>query len=148
MNLFEELKRRNVIRVGLFYILSAWVVVQVAETVLPMFEVPAAALRVIVVILVLGFPLALVFAWVFEMTPEGIKRETHASVDPRNLLILFGRYEMRPTTNIFWQPLFSGYRASAQFKEVMKERGILNYWRETGFPDICRPIGEDDFECE
>ena len=82
MSLFNELKRRTVFRVGLFYIVSAWLVVQVAETVLPMFDVPDSALRAIVIILALGFPLAVVFSWVFEMTPEGLKREQDVHVDP------------------------------------------------------------------
>jgi len=75
MNLFAELKRRNVFRVALFYIVSAWLIVQVAETLLPVFDVSDAAIRIIVLILALGFPLALVFAWVFELTPDGLKRD-------------------------------------------------------------------------
>ena len=82
MNLLTELKRRNVFRVALFYIVSAWLVVQVAETILPIFDVPVGALRAVVVILALGFPLALVFAWVFELTPEGLKREKEVQVSP------------------------------------------------------------------
>src|SRR6056297_1330167 len=78
--LLEELKRRNVFRVGLFYVVSAWVVVQVAETILPMFDVPDGALRAVVVILALGLPPALVFAWAFEMTPEGLRREKDVEV--------------------------------------------------------------------
>ena len=62
MNLLTELKRRNVFRVALFYIVAAWVVIQVAETLLPVFDVPDAAIRIIVLILALGFPLAVVFA--------------------------------------------------------------------------------------
>lgn len=80
MSLFAELKRRNVIRVALFYLVAAWVVVQVAETLLPVFDVPDTAIRVIVLILALGFPLALVFSWVFELTPEGIRREADLQV--------------------------------------------------------------------
>ncbi len=82
MSLFAELKRRNVFRVALFYIVAAWVVIQVAETVLPMFDVADSALRAIVIILALGFPLAVVFSWVFELTPEGLKRDRDASGDP------------------------------------------------------------------
>ena len=82
MSLFNELKRRNVFRVGLFYIVSAWLIVQVAETLLPIFDVPDGVLRAIVLILVLGFVPALVFAWAFELTPEGLKRDKDARVDP------------------------------------------------------------------
>jgi len=77
----SELKRRNVFRVALFYTVSAWVVVQVAETLLPVFEVPDSAIRAIVLILALGLPLALVFSWVFELTPEGLKLDKNARAD-------------------------------------------------------------------
>jgi len=84
MSLFTELKRRNVFRVALFYIVAAWVVIQVAETLLPVFDVPDTAIRVIVLILALGFPLAVVFSWVFELTPEGLKRDKNTQVDTEN----------------------------------------------------------------
>lgn len=79
---WSELKRRNVFRVALFYVVSAWLVVQVAETVLPLFEVPDGVLRGLIVLLALGFVPALVFAWAFEMTPDGLKRETDVEVAP------------------------------------------------------------------
>ena len=82
MSLWNELRRRNVFRVALFYIVAAWVVIQVAETLLPVFDVPDTAIRIIVLILVLGFVPALVFAWAFELTPDGIKRDSQARVDP------------------------------------------------------------------
>ena len=75
-SLFAELKRRNVFRVGLFYVVAAWLVIEVAETVLPLFDVPDGVLRGLVVLLVLGFVPALVFSWIFELTPEGLKRDT------------------------------------------------------------------------
>ncbi|MEE4638361.1 MAG: tetratricopeptide repeat protein, partial [Wenzhouxiangella sp.] len=81
-SLFTELKRRNVFRVGLFYIVSAWLVIQVAETILPIFDVPGVALRAVVLILVLGFPPALIFAWIFELTPEGLKLDKNAQTNP------------------------------------------------------------------
>lgn len=78
MSFIAELKRRNVIRVALFYIVSAWLVLQVAETVLPLFEVPDSVLRGLVILLALGFVPALVIAWVFEWTPDGIRLESDA----------------------------------------------------------------------
>jgi len=75
MNLFAELKRRNVIRVALFYVVSAWLIVEVAETVLPLFDVPDGVLRGLVVLLVIGLVPALGLAWIYELTPEGIKRD-------------------------------------------------------------------------
>ncbi|MCJ7555806.1 MAG: tetratricopeptide repeat protein [Gammaproteobacteria bacterium] len=75
MSLFQELKRRNVFRVGAAYLVTAWVVVQIGEAVFPAFGVPDALFRGMVILLVLGFPVALIFAWAFEKTPEGIKLE-------------------------------------------------------------------------
>ena len=82
MSFLAELKRRNVIRVALFYIVSAWLLVQVAETVLPLFEVPDGVLRGFVILLALGFVPALVFAWVFEWTPDGIRLDSEAQQTP------------------------------------------------------------------
>jgi len=72
---FQELKRRNVFRVAAAYAVVAWVLVQIGEAVFPAFDVPAAIFRGMVILLVLGFPVALIFAWAFEKTPEGIKLE-------------------------------------------------------------------------
>ena len=75
MSLFAELKRRNVFRVGVAYAVVAWLLVQVADLLFPAFGAPDWALRIFVVVLGLGLPVALLFAWVFELTPEGVKRE-------------------------------------------------------------------------
>ena len=75
MNLFAELRRRNVIRMAGLYLVGAWLLVQVASTLLPLFGVPDWALRGLVVVLVLGFIPALVIAWIFELTPDGLKRD-------------------------------------------------------------------------
>jgi len=72
---FEELKRRNVLRMAGVYLVGAWLVVQVSSTVLPMYDAPAWLPRSIVTLLAIGFVPALIFAWVFELTPEGIKRD-------------------------------------------------------------------------
>jgi len=76
LNLIAELKRRNVIRMAGLYLVGAWLLTQVASTVLPAFEVPGWALRAVIIVLALGFVPALIFAWVFELTPEGVKRDT------------------------------------------------------------------------
>jgi len=75
MSLLAELKRRNVVRVGLAYVLIGWAIAQIAEFALETFGAPAWALKAVVVLLLLGLPLVLVFAWAFELTPDGIKRE-------------------------------------------------------------------------
>ncbi len=75
MRLFEELKRRNVFKVALLYLVAAWLILQVADVLFDALELPASWLRLVLALLVLGFPLAVIFSWVFEMTPEGLKRE-------------------------------------------------------------------------
>src|SRR5437867_3429638 len=74
-NFFAELKRRNVIRVTGLYLVGAWLLVQVAGTVLPMFRAPEWLPRTIVVLLAIGFVPAVILSWVFELTPEGLKRD-------------------------------------------------------------------------
>ena len=75
MGLLAELKRRNVFRVGVAYVLLAWVVIQVTDTVGPALNLPEWTLTVVTWFGVIGFPFALFFAWAFELTPSGIKRE-------------------------------------------------------------------------
>ncbi|PZR76908.1 MAG: hypothetical protein DLM73_01080 [Chthoniobacterales bacterium] len=75
MTFFTELKRRNVVRMAGLYLVGAWLLVQVAGTVLPMFGAPDWLPRSIVILLAIGFIPALVFSWVFELTPEGLKRD-------------------------------------------------------------------------
>jgi TolB-like protein/Tfp pilus assembly protein PilF len=75
MSLFGELKRRNVFRVGIAYVVTAWLLLQVADIVLDNTPAPDWVMHVIMLLLAIGFPLALLFAWAFEMTPEGLKKE-------------------------------------------------------------------------
>ncbi len=75
MSFFGELKRRNVIRMALLYIVAGWVLLQIADVLFDPLGLPAWTFRMVLGLLLLGFPLALIFAWVFEMTPEGLKRE-------------------------------------------------------------------------
>src|SRR5947207_14586166 len=71
---FAELKRRNVYKVAVAYAVAGWLVIQVSSTVLPTFHAPEWVVQTLVVLVALGFPIALVIAWAFEITPEGIKR--------------------------------------------------------------------------
>ena len=79
MSFFAEIKRRNVIRMAGLYLVVAWLIVQVTSTVLPMFSVPEWLPRTIVALLAIGLLPTLVFAWVYELTPEGLKRDTSES---------------------------------------------------------------------
>ncbi len=78
-NLFDELKRRNVIRMAGLYLVAAWLVTQVTGTVLPMFGAPEWVARTVVLLLAVGFLPALIFAWVFELTPQGIRRDAEVA---------------------------------------------------------------------
>jgi len=75
MSFFEELKRRNVFRVAIGYIITAWLLLQVVDLVLENINAPDWVMQVFMLALAIGFPLAVFFAWAFEMTPEGIKKE-------------------------------------------------------------------------
>ena len=74
---FQELKRRNVFRVAVAFVIVAWLLIQLVDIFVPMFGLPDWTGRLIVLLLVVAFPVALLFAWAFEMTPEGIKLEKH-----------------------------------------------------------------------
>jgi len=73
-NFFAELKRRNVYKVAVAYAVVAWLLMQIASQIFPFFEIPNWAVRLVVLLLIIGFPIALIIAWAFEATPEGIKR--------------------------------------------------------------------------
>ena len=77
MGLVSELRRRNVFRVAIAYVLIAWVILEAGDVLAPALHLPEWVVSALVFFLVLGFPLALIFAWAFELTPEGIKLEKH-----------------------------------------------------------------------
>ncbi|MFL6537075.1 MAG: FlgO family outer membrane protein [Chthoniobacterales bacterium] len=79
VSFFSELKRRNVYKVAAAYVVISWLVIQVATQVFPFFDVPSWAVRLVVILLVLGFPVVLVISWAFEITPEGLKRESEVA---------------------------------------------------------------------
>jgi TolB-like protein/Tfp pilus assembly protein PilF len=75
MSLFNELKRRNVLRVGTAYVVASWLLIQVVETIFPAFGFGDAAIRVLVIVVAIAFIPVVVLSWVFEITPEGLKKE-------------------------------------------------------------------------
>ena len=75
MSFIDELKRRNVFRVGVAYVIVAWLIAQVTELALDSFATPDWVMQTVLFLLIIGFPLALLFAWAFELTPEGLKKE-------------------------------------------------------------------------
>src|SRR5262249_47017424 len=89
---FEELKRRKVYRVAIAYVVASWALAQGLAQVLPVFDIPNSVIRVVIALMLTGFPVALALAWVYDITPQGV-RATPAPTMPRshrrrNLLIL------------------------------------------------------------
>ena len=76
MNFFAELKRRNVYKVAVAYAVVAWLLIQAASIFLPAFDVPPWVMKIFIIVIIFGFPVALIFSWAFEITPEGIKLES------------------------------------------------------------------------
>ena len=93
---FDELKRRKVYRVAIAYIVAGWALAQGLAQVLPVFDIPNSVIRVVIALLLIGFPIALVLAWVFDITPTGIRRTSSIATGPaaasghrrRNLFML------------------------------------------------------------
>lgn len=97
MSLIAELKRRNVFRVAIAYIIVAWLTIQVIDVLVPLLSLPEVIGRALILVLVVGFPIALILAWAFELTPEGIKKErevdrsesiTHSTARKLNSVII------------------------------------------------------------
>jgi TolB-like protein/Tfp pilus assembly protein PilF len=152
-NFFVELKRRNVYKVAIAYAIVGWLLVQVATQVFPFFDIPNWAVRLVVLFIVIGFPVALILAWAFELTPEGIKRTDQLEPGRRSRnrawiyiviiaggisvsLFLFGRYATSskqsgsvelPTKSIAVLPFenFSEDKAFAFFADGVHDE-ILN----------------------
>ena len=117
-NFFDELKRRHVYRVAIAYGVVAWLLIQVATQVFPFFELSNFVVRVVVAASVLGFPVALIIAWAFEMTPEGLKRADDVAPDD---------YIPRWSTRKFAALVVSvAILAAGQEQEA----GQQKYWRE------------------
>ena len=76
MTFFNELKRRNVLRIAAAYVVAAWLVIQVTETIFPLFGFDQTPARIVVVLLAIGFVPSMIFAWVFELTPEGLRKDS------------------------------------------------------------------------
>jgi hypothetical protein len=75
MSLIQELKRRNVIRVGFLYLVAAWLLLQLTDVLSSLLPVPESAGSLVILLLMLGFFPVLIFSWIYEMTPEGLMRE-------------------------------------------------------------------------
>src|SRR5205085_12284410 len=75
-NFFAELKRRNVYKVAVAYAVVSWLLIQASSIFLPAFDAPSWMMKIFIIVIIFGFPVALIFSWAFEITPEGIKLES------------------------------------------------------------------------
>jgi len=73
MSFWGELRRRNVYKVGIAYAIVAWLIIEAVATIFPLLQLPEWTMTLVTVLLIIGFPLALLFAWAFEITPDGLK---------------------------------------------------------------------------
>src|SRR5881409_3378768 len=80
-NLFAELKRRNVYKVAIAYAVVSWLLIQAASIFLPAFDAPPWVMKIFIIVIIFGFPVALIFSWAFEITPEGIKLESEIAAN-------------------------------------------------------------------
>jgi RNA polymerase sigma factor (sigma-70 family) len=137
-NFFAELKRRNVYKVGIAYAVVAWLLMQVASQIFPFFEIPDWAVRLVVLLLIIGFPVALILAWAFELTPEGIKRAEdvylNKPIAPRthNLTAIArvgaGKKAAVPFTTTHWSVVLDAQSELRAAREAL-EKLCRIYWR-------------------
>ncbi len=130
-NFFSELKRRNVVKVGAAYVILAWLIAQVAELALDSFEAPSWVIKTILLLLALGLPVALLFAWVFELTPEGIKREKDIEHDEsdavhsgRKLSYVIVAAAVLAVGFFFWTERDDREESPAQISETVEDRSV------------------------
>ncbi len=133
MSLFEELKRRNVFRVAAAYVVASWLLIQVAETIFPLFGFDDTPARIVVIALSILFIPAVVIAWVFELTPEGLKRD-HEVDRSRSIVSQTGKKLDR----IIMLVLVVGLVYFAFDKFVLSES------RETSIAEVARQQGRDE----
>src|SRR6184192_2479203 len=142
-NFFAELKRRNVYKVAVAYAVVAWLLMQIASQIFPFFEIPNWAVRLVVLLLIIGFPIALIIAWAFEATPEGIKRTEVADADGQRsrggtwiYIVLIG---VALSVGLFFVGRYTAGHGTSQVREVTtashgKSIAVLPLINESGDP--------------
>src|SRR6184192_689750 len=142
-NFFAELKRRNVYKVAAAYAVVAWLLMQVASQIFPFFEIPNWAVRLVVLLLIIGFPIALIIAWAFEATPEGIKRTEVADAAGQRsrggawiYIVLIG---VALSVGLFFVGRYTAGHGTSQVREVTtashgKSIAVLPLINESGDP--------------
>ena len=133
MNLFNEVKRRNVFRVGIAYTVATWLLIQVTDTVFPRIGLPDSAVTLVIALLAIGFIPALIFAWAFEMTPDGIKREKDVdrtqSIMPEtgknlNRMIIAGPFILAEAVKGRFCGALFDFEATSNFTKRIEEAGF------------------------
>src|SRR6266513_2550016 len=118
--LFAELKRRNVYKVAIAYAVVAWLLMQIATQIFPFLEIPNWAIRLVIMLIVIGFPIALIIAWAFELTPEGLKRTEVADKLPKKSARSYAWIYVVIVAGVFSVGLFSFGRYTA----ISKQSGL------------------------
>jgi TolB-like protein len=139
-NFFAELKRRNVYKVAIAYGVVAWLLMQVASQIFPFFEIPNWAVRLVVLLLVIGFPVAMILAWAFELTPEGIKRTEFADKLPtkatRNRVWLYVVVVAGViSVGVFFLGRYTGSKQSGGAELPAKSIAVLPFENLSGNPE-------------
>jgi len=135
-NFFAELKQRNVYKVAIAYAVVAWLLMQVASQIFPFFEIPNWAVRLVVLLLVIGFPIATILAWAFDLTPEGIKRAEDVgpsksiALKSRNLTALGGGAQngAAPFATTYWSMVLEAQGRTPAAQAAM-DRLCRTYWQ-------------------
>src|SRR5947209_8961364 len=141
-NLFGELKRRNVYKVTVAYIVVAWLGLQAASILLPTFEAPSWVMKALVVIIALGFVFAVIISWAFEMTPEGMKRTADISADAVRSFPYWSRRKFAAfiisvamiAAGLLAYPFFHASRLTTAFVATNKSIAVLPLLNESGDP--------------
>lgn len=140
---FAELKRRNVYKVAVAYAVVAWLLMQIASQIFPFFEIPNWVVRLVVLVLIIGFPIALIIAWAFETTPEGIKRTEVADAAGQRshggawiYIVVIGA---ALSVGLFFVGRYTAGRGTSQVREVTaaspeKSIAVLPLLNESGDP--------------
>lgn len=142
-NFFSELKRRNVYKVAVAYGVVAWLLIQIATATFPVLEIPNIVTKLVIVVVILGFPIALVVAWAFEMTPEGMKRTDEVQHEglPRwsrkKFIALIAIVAMAAGSLLIWQLLRGSGPGSGENQPAtaaQKSIAVLPLLNESGDP--------------
>jgi hypothetical protein len=139
LRFLEQLKHRNIIRVGILYLVACWLILDPVHVVFHMLEVPAWANRLVVILLAIGFPVVLFFAWDYEITPEGLKPTVE--VDPhRSIRKLTGQRLDRAIMVLTWTPPGLARSRSSCWRSGMA--AVLHSAFCAGKPEL--PAGPDE----